>query len=114
MTDIEELVALSVTRTTGVQCLTDVPRDRPQEFYSVELSGYDGGEIDAPELTIDSWAETRKRARELSMLLETTALPALVDEEQVFAVTLDNCFRNNDDESRKPRYQTIITLTVCE
>ena len=112
--DIERTVAKRLMAETGVKAVLEVPAKRPEEFISVELTGSTGSRFTQRRtLAVQSWAKTRRRAAEISGLVEQ-AVPALEDEPEVFSPVATATYRFPDPDSEQERYQTTVELTVCE
>ena len=78
--DVERTVASRISASIGVDAYLEVPRERPDEFVTVELSSTSGGRfVREAVLAVQSWAATRRRAAEIASLVES-AVYNLVDE----------------------------------
>ena len=65
--DIERVVAERLMHVTGIKCVPDVPRERPDEFVQVTLAATSATRfIQSPRVLATSWAKTRRRAREIA------------------------------------------------
>lgn len=112
--DVERTVASRISASIGVDAYLEVPRERPDEFVTVELSSTSGGRfVREAVLAVQSWAATRRRAAEIASLVES-AVYNLVDEPEIFDAVPANTYRWPDEESRRERYQTTVELTICE
>jgi hypothetical protein len=108
---VEEAVVAAL-RSAGLACYADVPRDRPAEFATVERTG--GGvsgsdQLDAPQVAVRSWAETRARAAELSREVDAAVL-AMDSDDRVLEVSRNASYWYPDESA--PRYQTVYDF-VC-
>lgn len=113
MVDIERLVASRLASKLGVPAYVEVPDPRPDEFVSVELTGGGEGDVCDPNVTVQAWAATRIRAREL-IRLAALALVDMTDETEVFGANVTDGYRYPDPDSRQARYQLIATIYTCE
>lgn len=113
--DIERVCATRVMEETGIRCVLDVPKDRPDEFVQFSLAATGGGRrfTQSPRVVATSWAKTRKRAREIAESVEA-ACAAIEEEPNVFSAVPDGTYRWDDPETSTPRYQTNINLKTCE
>lgn len=112
--DIERVVAERLMRATGIECVLDVPSERPAEFVQVALAATSATRfIQSPRVLATSWAKTRRRAREIADAVER-ACSAIEDEPNVFSAVSDGTYRWDDPDTGTPRYQTNINLTICE
>ena len=108
------MAASRLSASTGVRAVLDVPRERPAEFISVELTGGTGGRfVRTSTIAVQSWAATRRRAAQIAVAVEAAAY-GLMDEPGVFGVSVGDSYRWPDPDSGQQRYQTTIELTVCE
>lgn len=111
--DIEEVVGKFLLDKTGIKTYLDVPTKKPEEFLSVEQTGGGGMFLEPAQLDIDCWAETRKRAKTISKLVQAVIID-LDDEANLFHPTVENVYRMNDPDSGKPRYVVSIQVWICE
>lgn len=114
--DVEALAGRLLAAATGVRCVLEVPPDRPEEFISVELTGASADALGVraeAQLAVQSWAATRRRAREIASAVEAAA-PSLADDPRVFAARAASTYRFPDPASRSARYQTTVELVICE
>ena len=115
MMDVERVVAQRLMGATGIKAVLEVPEERPDEFISVEMTGGTGDRfIRRASLAVQSWAQTRQRAAEISRLVEA-AVSGIADAEQnVFRAVATGSYRWPDPDSGQARYQTNVELTICE
>ena len=114
MMDVERVVAERLMESTGVRAVLEVPEDRPDEFVSVEMTGGSGDRfMRTASLAVQSWAQTRRRAAEISRLVEA-ATPGLTEEPNIFRAVANGTYRFPDPNSGQARYQTNVELTICE
>lgn len=114
--DVEAAAGRLLAAAAGVRCFLEVPPDRPAEFISVELTGSsaDGlGVRTEAQLAVQSWAPTRRRAREIASAVEA-AVPSISGEPWAFSARASSTYRFPDPASRTPRYQTTVELVICE
>lgn len=112
--DIERVVAERLMHATGIKCVMDISRDRPEEFVQITLAATGATRfIQSPRVLATSWAKTRRRAREIAEAVER-ACAAIEDEPNVFSAVPDGTYRWDDLDTGTPRYQTNINLTICE
>lgn len=111
--DIEREVALMLKERVGVPVVLEVPRDRPDEFVSVELLGGGSGMFDQARLAVQSWARTRLRARQIASEVERAAAD-LDEHPNLFGPSVDDTYRFPDPDSGQARYQTVVSIWVCE
>lgn len=112
--DIERVAAQRLMDATGIKAVLEVPKSRPSEFISVEMTGGSGDRfVRTASLAVQSWAKTRKRAAEIARLVEE-ATPDIADEPNVFRAVANGSYRWPDPDSGHKRYQTNVELTVCE
>ena len=112
--DIERVVAKRLVDATGIKAVLEVPRDAPDEFISVELTGGNGlGFGNQAFVSVCSWALTRRRAAAIAALVER-AVPLLLQEENVFDAFSDGTSRLPDPASGGARYKTNVNLTIFE
>ena len=91
--DVERTVAKRLMYATGIKTVLEVPRDAPDEFISVELTGGNGLGFGAQAfVAVYSWAPTRRRAAEMAGLVEL-AVPMYLDEENIFDAFPDGTYR---------------------
>ena len=116
MMDVERVVAQRLMGATGIRAVLEVPEERPDEFISVEMTGGTREQmcIQHASLAVQSWAQTRQRAAEISRLVEA-AVSGIADAEQnVFRAVATGSYRWPDPDSGQARYQTNVELTICE
>lgn len=115
MMDVERVVTQRLMGATGIKAVLEVPEERPDEFISVEMTGGTGDRfIRQASLAVQSWAQTRQRAAEISRLVEA-AVSGIADAEQnVFRAVATGSYRWPDPDSGQARYQTNVELTICE
>lgn len=114
--DVEAVAARLLAAATGVRCVLEVPPERPSELISVELTGASSDALGVRTealLAVQSWAPTRRRAREIASAVEA-AVPGLAGAPEVFAARAAGTYRFPDPASRSPRYQTTVELVICE
>lgn len=112
--DVERVVAKRLMDATGIKAVLEVPGERPDEFISVEMTGGGGDRfVRTASLAVQSWARTRRRAAEISRLVEE-ATPGLTEEPNVFRAVANGSYRFPDPDSGQARYQTNVELTICE
>ena len=112
--DVERVVALAIQKETGIPCRLDVPVERPEEFVTVALSAESADRFKrTARLSVQSWAGTRKRAREIAAAVEA-ACESAEDEPNVFSCVPDGTYRWDDPETGTPRYQTNVNVNICE
>lgn len=111
--DIEAVVARRLAEATGLPARLEVPADNSGEFITVELLGEDSGFVSRGRLAVQTWADTRKRAREM-MQAVTSAVPALESEPNIFHPVAESTYRFPDPDTRRARYQTTVSLNICE
>lgn len=92
----------------------DVPRERPGEFYSLELTGESSrehGALRSATVAAQCWAKSRMRARELFDALQA-ALPRIgYANGGIGRATLEGGCRFDDLDSGTPRYQAVLRVT---
>lgn len=92
----------------------DVPRERPCEFYSLELTGESSrehGALRSATVAVQCWAKSRTRARELFDALQS-ALPRIgYQTGRIGRATLEGGYRFDDLASGTPRYQAVVRVT---
>lgn len=59
--DIEAAVARRIAKATGVPAYTEVPKDAPGSFATVERIGGGGSYMEPVMLAIDCWAGKKQR-----------------------------------------------------
>ena len=112
--DIERVVAQRLMHATGIKCVPDVPRERPDEFVQVTLAATSATRfIQSPRVLATSWAED-PQARTRDRRGVERACSAIEDEPNVFSAVPDGTYRWDDPDTGTPRYQTNINLTICE
>lgn len=112
--DIERVVAKRLMAETGIKAVLEVPKDTPDEFISVELTGGNGlGFGIQAFVAVYSWAPTRRRAAEIAGVVEN-AVPTLLHEENIFDAFADGTYRLPDPATGGARYRTNVNLTVFE
>lgn len=111
--DVEEVVGRRLGDATGILAYLDVPKDAPDEFVTVELTGGGGTYLEAVALDVDCWASTRKRAKAMSKIV-AAAVPELDEEPNIFGPKVENVYRMNDPDTGRPRYVVSLSLWVCE
>lgn len=91
----------------------DVPSERPESFYSLELTGESSrerGTLHASTVAVQCWGGTRADARGLFDALQG-ALPRIGYENGAMGrATLEGGYRFDDVESKTPRYQAVVRL----
>lgn len=103
---------LDSTMPDGITASTDVPRERPDRFVTVErVGGSETRHIARPMLAVQSWARSTTDAGNLDMLVRglLDLMPLLAPE--VALVTVESTVNDPLDDAQ-PRYQTTITLTI--
>lgn len=112
--DVEkELRAALVAAGLPAEAYLDVPRERPAEFYSVELTGSSArhsGALWTATVAVQCWAETRVRARELADALMEAAARVGYETGPIGSARVANAYRFDDLESGTPRYQAVIEI----
>lgn len=112
--EVERVVAERLAELVGVPAVLEVPDERPAEMISVELTGSSGTRhLRQVTLAVQSWAQTRRRAAEIAAAVER-AVPDLADVPDIMGATVAGTYRWPDPDSRQPRYQSTVELTVCE
>ena len=112
--DAESVAALAIQKATGIPCRLDVPAERPDEFVTVAVSAESADRFKrTARLSVQSWAKTRKRAREIAGAVEA-ACESVSDEPNVFACVPDGTYRWDDPDTGTPRYQTNVNMYICE
>lgn len=113
--DIEAAVARRIAKATGVPAYTEVPKDAPGSFATVERIGGGGSYIEPVQLAIDCWAgkKQRKAAQALSERVKA-AVYGLDDEPNVFHPEVTNTYRQNDPDTGRSRYIVQAQVWVCE
>lgn len=113
--DVEkELRAALVAAGLPAPVYLDVPRDRPAELYSVELTGETSsqrGAMHGATVAVQCWATSRSRARELFDALQTALQCIGYQSSRIGRATLESGYRFDDLASGTPRYQAIVRLT---
>ena len=100
----------------GMRAYRAVPSDRPESFAVVELTG--GRWVNAvqrsPAVGVDCWAASNYEAETLAESV-AAALVSMPDKvENVFHVSIESIYNNQDIDSGTPRYTVGATLTVNE
>ena len=114
MMDVERTVAQRLMDATGIKAVLEVPDERPDEFISVQLLGGEGDRfVKEHRLAVQSWAQTRRRAAEIARMVEQAAT-SLIEEPNIFGAVANGTYRWPDPDSRQPRYQTNLEVTICE
>lgn len=113
--DIEAAVARRIAKATGVPAYTEVPKDAPGSFATVERIGGGGSYMEPVQLAIDCWAgkKQRKAAQALSERVKA-AVYDLDDEPNVFHPEVTNTYRQNDPDTGRSRYIVQAQVWVCE
>ena len=111
--DTEAVVARRLAKSTGLTARLEVPSDNSGEFITVELTGEGSGFVAPATLAVQTWADTRKRAREM-MQAVVAAVPDLEDEDNIFHPVAESTYRFPDPDTRRARYQTTVSLNICE
>ena len=107
-----EATIISYLNENGIKAVSDVPKDRPERFVTVERTGgtHDSVVLDRPTVAVQAWASTRYEASELMMEVDAL-MRNLVSVEGV-----NRCKRNSlynyPDESGHPRYQAVYDLVT--
>lgn len=113
--DIERAVAKHLLDATGIKTVLEVPKTRPDEFISVEMTGGSGDRfIRRAVVAVQSWAKARQRASEIARIVESKIPDLADDEENVFSAVATGSYRWPDPDSRQERYQTTVEITICE
>ncbi|MEF2856052.1 MAG: hypothetical protein U0N89_05510 [Collinsella intestinalis] len=94
---------------------TEVPKDAPGSFATVERIGGGGSYMEPVQLAIDCWAgkKQRKAAQALSERVKA-AVYGLDDEPNVFHPEVTNTYRQNDPDTGRSRYIVQAQVWVCE
>ena len=112
--DVERVVAKALMESTGFKTFVEVPKERPDEFITVELTGTVGKRFARScFIDIQSWAQTRKDAEALSELVED-AIYELDEHPNIFNPMATGTYRFPDPDSNQSRYQTNLELMLCE
>ena len=107
-----EATILAHLKGRGFNALADVPKDRPNEFVTVERTG--GGKdsvvLDRPTVAVQSWSTSRYKASELALRVDAAM-------EEITTVSgVSKCKRNSmynyPDESGQARYQAVYDLVT--
>lgn len=115
MMDAEAHVIAYLAGALGVPVSADVPRDRPDEFVTVEQVGAAYGDhaiVGTPSLAIQSWAPTRYLARQLAGRVHDAMMALPGEHGPVTHVSPTG--PANFPTSEHPRYQGTYTLTQHE
>lgn len=114
MLDVERVVAEFLLEKTDIPVYLEVPKDRPSEFITVEQTSTGGTRFaKIVYLAVQSWAETRKLAEEISEMVEE-AVFELDEIPNFFNPNATQTYRFPDPASKQQRYQTTVELMVCE
>ena len=108
-----EAMALSALRAAGIEAFADVPKDRPDEFATVEALGGQtsaGGWLAHPGVAVQAWAATRYRASELIERCRA-AMGALADDPRVLSIEANPPYLFRSEEGI-PRYQATFDFTI--
>lgn len=113
--DIEAAVARRIAKATGVPAYTEVPKDAPGSFATVERIGGGGSYMESVQLAIDCLAgkKQRKAAQALSERVKA-AVYGLDEEPNVFHPEVTNTYRQNDPDTGRSRYIVQAQVWVCE
>lgn len=115
--DIEAVVASQLKEQTGIEAFLTVPKDAPDEFMVVSLTGMSGGAFQRfCTLEVIVWGkddQDRKRAFELAqkIMFAASSLDAV---DNIFQPEATNCYRTYDADTGRACYCVQIELSVCE
>lgn len=117
--DIERVVAERLMEETGIPAFLEMPeRDEdPGDLITVMRTGGGGSYMETVQVDVDCWSTKkgggRKRAKQIADLVRAAALD-LDEEPNIFHPRPVNTYRDNDPDTRRPRYVVQIELWVCE
>lgn len=117
--DVERAVALRLARSTGVPAFPEMPDGEgdPGDLLTVEQTGGGAGFLDPVQLDIDCWSTKagggRRRARAIAEAVKA-AVADLDEEPNLFNPKVENVYRMNDPDTRRPRYVVQASVWVCE
>lgn len=107
-----EATIISYLKECGINAVSDVPKNRPDEFVTVERTGgsHDSFVLDRPTVAVQAWSTTRYNASELMMEVDEL-MRSLTSVEGVNRCTRNSLY-NYPDESGHPRYQAVYDLVT--
>lgn len=90
----------------GVPCSTQVPRERPPEFVTIERTGggYSVGR-DAPMMAVQAWAGTEAEAYALALMAREALLSMREEVPEVCSCRVGSIYAFPDPDSMMRRYQ---------
>lgn len=107
-----EATIISYLQDNGINAVADVPKNRPDEFVTVERTGgtHDSVVLDRPTVAVLAWSTTRFKASELMMEVDAL-MRNLASVEGVNRCTRNSLY-NYPDESGHPCYQAVYDLVT--
>ena len=103
---------IKMLRANGRDAYADVPNPMPAAFVTVERTG--GGardQVDSPTLAVQCWAGRRADAAEMADEV-CRELEAMSGTGGFGAVTVQSVYNWPDAQSRKARYQIVVSATA--
>ena len=98
----------------GLPAYGDVPANRPDEFITVERTGGAKGKIlDAGTYAVQVWATTRSRAASLADKTAAYLNTEAPQRPEIAAVNVASAYNFPDPDSRTPRYQLTVSLSLA-
>lgn len=113
MKDIETLL-LERLSATDVEVYTEVPKDKPERFISLERTGgpFEDMILDKPIVVILCWAESRLEAKNLALKVDSLVRSMADDIDDVVESSRQSLFNSPDPTSHKPRYQIVANFQI--
>jgi hypothetical protein len=113
MKNIEEIVIAALGAALPVPVSADVPKDRPESFVTVELTGGGkaGPSVDSATLAVQSWAQGRHGAAELSCEADAAMLDIPLGSSVVSKVARAGRYNFPDPDGKSARYQGVYDIT---
>lgn len=104
----------STITSLGLVASLSVPNPRPARFITVERTGGPVGRFqDKPTVAVQTWAQSRYEASELSRQV-ACVLMGFRFQPHIFNVNVQSNYNNPDPDSGQARYQIVADLVMQE
>lgn len=104
------------SKKLGATAYYDVPSDRPDSLFVVELTGGTGESlvIERPMVDVQCWAKNRRDAALMADAAKTALRDMAFEHPSFFRANVTSTYRDRDMESGDPRYHVVCELTLNE
>lgn len=108
--NVEEAI-IGHLKAHGFDAYANVPKPRPREFVTVELTGgaADGVRVNRPTVAVQSWSTSRYEASELALRVDA-CMREIVGDNRICRAKRNSMYNYPDDE--QARYQAVYDLVT--